>query len=451
VLRDIPASDREALLRVKVTERSALVQVAASTQQLTSHAGLVLVRELADRLGVGELLDRLTVKKRQRGYSSAQAILGLCETLIVGGECLDDVALLRADSAQERLRGHGLPEPTTLGRFLRRFSLGHIGQLNRALEELFARVHPLLDRETVTLDLDATYVEHHGPVGSRQGTRGTYTGKVCWQPLLCFVGETGEWLHAKLRNGHAAASTGAIRFLDECLRRLPDGARLFLRADEGFWGQDFFTELERKQITYAIGAPLIASVRGRISEIAEADWQPSCYREARQVASLRRRPKTRKQERRLIVRRDPVEVGEQLTLEGREWHDWVLVTNDEERSADELECWHRAKANLENQIKEAKLGLGLDNLPCKSFHANWAYLLCTLLAFNLLAWLKLLALPASERTSYAKRLRFRFIAVAGTVGRSGRRLVLRLSAGYPLLNDFVATLQRIRGLARAPA
>ena len=145
-----------------------------------------------------------------------------------------------------------------------------------------------------------------------------------------------------------------------------------------------------------------------------------------------------------------MEAGEQLTLEGREWHYWVLVTNDE-RSADELEQWHRSKANLKNQIKEAKLGLGLDNLPCKSFHANWAYLLCTLLAFNLLAWLKLLALPEQERSSYAKRLRFRFIAVAATVGRTGRRLVLRLSAGYPLLADFVETLQRIRGLARAPA
>jgi hypothetical protein len=58
-------------------------------------------------------------------------------------------------------------------------------------------VHPLLDRETVTLDLDATYIEHHGPARSRQGTRGTYKGKVCWHPLLCFVGETGEWLHAR--------------------------------------------------------------------------------------------------------------------------------------------------------------------------------------------------------------------------------------------------------------
>lgn len=438
-------------MKVKLTERSAMVQVAASTQQLTSHAGLVLVRELAGRLGVGELLNRVTVKKRRRGYPPAQAILGLCETLIAGGECLDDIAFLRGDSAQELLRGHGLPEPTTLGRFLRRFSIGHIGQLNRALDEVFARVHPLLDRETVTLDLDATYIEHHGPVGSRQGTRGTYKGKVCWHPLLCFVGETGEWLHAKLRNGHAGASTGATRFLDECLRRPPEGARLFLRADEGFWGQHFFADCEHKQITYAVGAPLIASVRVRISEIAERDWQPASYRGGSEVASFRWRPKSWKQERRFIVRRDPVETGEQLTLEGREWHYWALVTNDSERSADELECWHRGKANLENQIKEAKLGLGLDNLPCKSFHANWAYLLCTLLAFNLLAWLKLLALPPQESTSYAKRLRFRFIAVAATVGRSGRRLVLRLSAGYPLLADFIETLQRIRGLARAPA
>ena len=438
-------------MRVKVTERSALVEVAASTQQLTAHAGLVLVRELAARLGVGELLDRVAVKKRRRGYSPAQAILALCETLIAGGACLDDVELLRADSAQQLLRGHGLPEPTTLGRFLRRFSLGHLGQLNRALDELFGRVNTLVARETVTLDLDATYIEHHGPVGSRQGARGTYSGKIAWHPLLCFVGETGEWLHAKLRNGHAAASTGAPRFLAECLRRLPEDARLFLRADEGFWGQDFFADLERKRITYAVGAPLIASVRTRVGEIAERDWQASSYRAGSQVASFRWRPKTWKRERRFIVRRDPVEAGEQLSLEGREWHYWALVTNDLDRSADELEVWHRAKANLENRIKEAKLGLGLDNLPCRSFHANWAYLLCTLLAYNLLAWLKLLALPASERTSYAKRLRFRFIAVAGTVGRSGRRLVLRLSAGYPLLNDFIEALQRIRGLARAPA
>ena len=437
-------------MKVKLAGRSARVEVAASTQQITPHAGLVLVRELVEALGLPALLDRISVKKRGRGYSPSEAILALCETLIAGGECLDDAAILRADSAQAQLRGHAVPDPTTIGRFLKRFTLGHIGQLNRALDQLFARVHPLLGHEQVTLDLDSTLVEHHGPVGSRQGTRGTYAGKVAWHPLLCFVAETGEWLHAKLRNGHAAPSTGGKRFLGECLRRLPSGVRLYLRADEGFWGQDFFAELERKAISYAIGAPLIASVRARIGAIPDEEWQPSSYREASQVASFSWQPKSWKRERRFVVRRDPLEQGEQLMLEGREWHYWALVTNDGERSADELESWHREKANVENRIKEAKLGLGLDNLPCRGFHANWAYLLTTLLAYNLLCWLKLLALPEGEHGSYAKRLRFRFIAVAATVGRSGRRLVLRLSASYALFADFVETLRRLRALRPAP-
>lgn len=428
-----------------------MVQVAPSTQQITAHAGLVLVRELAERLGLAELLDGITVKKRRRGYSPAQTILALCETLIAGGECLDDAALLRADSAQELLRGHAVPDPTTLGRFLDRFTLGHLGQLNRALDQLFARVHPLLARERVTLDLDSTLVEHHGSVGSRAGTRGTYTGRVAWHPLVCFVAETGEWLHGKLRNGHAAASTGAKRFLSECLRRLPAGVAVFLRADEGFYGKDLLAELERRGITYSVGTPIYRALRERVSAIGENDWQRSSYRAGSEVASFVWRPKTWPVERRFVVRRDPVEPGEQLSLEGREWHLWALVTNDGERSADELESWHRDKANVENRIKEAKLGLGLDNLPSKGFHANWSYLLITLLAYNLLAWLKLLALPERERHSYSKRLRFRFIAVAATVGRSGRRLVLRLSASYALFADFIETIRRLRRLARAPA
>jgi hypothetical protein len=438
-------------LRVKLAGRSALVRIARSSQQITAYAGLVLVRELVGALGVAELLDRVSVKKRARGYSPSQQVLALCETLIAGGECLDDAALLRADPAQAQLRGHAVPDPTTLGRFLASFTLGHLRQLDRALDELFARVHPLLEQETVTLDLDATLIEHHGTAGSRQGSRGTYTGKVAWHPLLCFVAETGEWLHAKLRNGHAAPSTGVARFLGECLRRVPTGARVFLRADEGFWGQDFFAELERRQLTYAIGAPQIASVKARIAAIPATDWKPSSYRAGSEVASFEWQPKTWKHARRFVVRRDPVDVGEQLTLDGADYHHYVVVTNDRQRTADELERWHRAKANVENRIKEAKLGLGLDNLPCRGFHANWAYLLCTLLAYNLLCWLKLLVLPEREQASYAKRLRFRFIAVAATVGRSGRRLVLRLAAGYPLLRDFTEALRQIRQLARAPA
>jgi hypothetical protein len=63
-------------------------------------------------------------------------MLALVETLISGGECLDDAALLRGDGGQEQLRGHAVPDPKRLGRFVARFNLGHIGQLNRALDLL---------------------------------------------------------------------------------------------------------------------------------------------------------------------------------------------------------------------------------------------------------------------------------------------------------------------------
>ncbi len=63
---------------MEVAGRSAPIQIAPSSQQITAHAGLVLVRELAEALGLPELLDAVTVKKRRRGYSPSQAILALC-------------------------------------------------------------------------------------------------------------------------------------------------------------------------------------------------------------------------------------------------------------------------------------------------------------------------------------------------------------------------------------
>jgi hypothetical protein len=55
-------------------------------EQLTSHAGTVLVEDFARRLGVEQVLDEeLGVKVRERGYSEGQALKGLVYNLIVGG------------------------------------------------------------------------------------------------------------------------------------------------------------------------------------------------------------------------------------------------------------------------------------------------------------------------------------------------------------------------------
>jgi Transposase DDE domain group 1 len=195
---------------------------------------------------------------------------------------------------------------------------------------------------------------------------------------------------------------------------------------------------------------LNSALRERITAVPVSDWRRSSYRDGSEVTSFVWKPKTWKQARRFVVRRDPVEPGEQLSLEGKEWHYWALVTNDGGRAADELESWHRAKANVENRIRKRSSGSASTTSPARASTPTGHTCLSTLLAYNLLAWLKLLALPVGEQGSYAKRLRFRFLNVAATVGRSGRRLVLRLAGGYPLLADFVEALRRLRALAPAP-
>lgn len=278
-----------------------------------------------------------------------------------------------------------------------------------------------------------------------------YAGKVAWHPLVCFVSETGEWLHARLRNGHAAPSTGARRFLGECLHRLPAATRLFLRADEGFFGKDFLPCLEGEGITYTVGAPLIASVRQRIAEIPAGAWQPSGYREGsegRASAGGRRLGLWRGASSSAATRSSTENSSRSRAPSGTTGCS-SRTTACVRPTSSSPGTWPRPTSRIGSR-RRSSASVSTTS-PAAASTPTGPTCSCTLTAYNLLTWLKLLALPAGERGSYAKRLRFRLIAVAATVGRSGRRLVLRLQAGYPLLEDFLRAPERIRGLSWAPA
>ena len=98
---------------------------------LSSHAGMVLVKEFADSLGVAQLLnEELSVKSRARGYSEAEAVLGLVYNLVAGGDSLSDLEVLRGDpGTKELLEVEEIMAPTTAGEHLRKFSMGAIRDL----------------------------------------------------------------------------------------------------------------------------------------------------------------------------------------------------------------------------------------------------------------------------------------------------------------------------------
>lgn len=90
--------------------------VSTTDRNLTGHAGAVLIRPPAHAVGLGKAIAaHLQLKKRARGLSEANSILAMAEAVGLGATCLDDLAIARADRAQEELRGFAVPAPQTAG------------------------------------------------------------------------------------------------------------------------------------------------------------------------------------------------------------------------------------------------------------------------------------------------------------------------------------------------
>src|SRR5437016_7402100 len=164
-----PFPHRGGTREVRITGAAPKVEISTTKRKITAHAGAVLVRATAEAIGLGPAIDaHLRLKVRDRGLSEAESILGMAEALAAGAKCLDDLEVARADRVQEELRGFGVPPPQTAGRFLRRFCLGHIGQLNKALRQVLPRALSLVGcGEAVTLDFDSTYIRSRS--SRRQG------------------------------------------------------------------------------------------------------------------------------------------------------------------------------------------------------------------------------------------------------------------------------------------
>lgn len=422
--------------------------VSTTDRDLTSHAGAVLIRAAARAVGLGpSIAAQLHLKKRARGLTESESVLAMAEAVALGATCLDDLAIARADRAQEKLRGFAVPAPQTAGSFLKRFTLGHIRQLDKALRAVHLRAFQLLGvkrGDRVTLDFDSTYIRSFS--SQREGADPTWTKRYMLHPLLCFVAEFSTCLHAKLRRGRAHTANGIAGFVLECLRRIPQGVTVRARFDSGFYSSELFAELEQRRVTYLCGVPLKPRLTSVIRQIPHACWTPCVDKQEGEVAEFGYRMAHERIFRRYVVKRISVTVGEQLEIESAGYHHWVLVTNDHTTDAATLESEHRHKAQVESGVRELKENFGLDVLRKHGFMANWAWLLIVATALNLTRWSQLLGSLDEDGDLRAKRLRYRYLNVPALLVRSGRRLVLKLQRDYPLLDRFISALARLEAL-----
>ena len=145
---------------------------------------------------------------------------------------------------------------------------------------------------------------------------------------------------------------------------------------------------------------------------------------------------------RLIVRRVKPAPGSQLALFATYSYHGLITDRDGELL--ELEADHRRHAEIENDIRDLKYGVGLNHLPSGRFAANGAWLAGQVMAHNLARWTARIGLGQQIVTT--KTLRRRVFALAGRITRSARRLTLHLPRRWPWEEQFSRALARLRAI-----
>jgi hypothetical protein len=426
----------------KVVGKVGKFNICFRKEQLTSHAGTVLLHDFAQRLGVRQLLDEeLQVKERERGYGEGQAMSSLVYNLILGGEHLSDLEVLRGDRGTQELgEAEAILAPTTAGEFLRKFDIGDVHDLQRVHLRLHQRVRPHQQATTCTIDLDSSIYEQASP--HKEGSTKAYNGEVGYHPLLAFWAEEGELLFSHLRRGSAHTARNVVWFLRQTLKRLPLRAVTKLRADSGFYSKAVVRWCEAHGVTFTLTADQTEPLLEAISALPERCWRPLPEYALAEVAELRSQPTGWAHPYRYVVKREVAETKAGDLY----WKYHATVTNEEDQTVWEVVVWHWQHANRENAIKEHKSGFGLEKLPTQRFHANWAYLLIGQLAFNLVAWFKRLVLPPSYHQRTLKTIRHPLLHLAGKLVHTARRCFLMISDQYRYQAVWRFTIARLAHL-----
>ena len=254
--------------RIEVKEKvvnNSEIEARFAGKNLTSVGGIKLFDKFAQKLGVEEALEqRVNLPRKDGKYPTGRILTSLLYALVLDLNRLSDTARLQIDRVFHQLVGFdGYPHQSTFSRFLKLFTVPIAQKIGETNVSMLGKVRDnFKEHSRLTLDLDS-HVET--VYGNQQRAKAGYNpkkpGRKSFHPLLCFIGETRDFLWGKFRSGNKYTAQGAIEFLKECLKRLPCGIKeVFLRADSGFFDGKFLDKVERRRIKYAIAVKLYSTI-----------------------------------------------------------------------------------------------------------------------------------------------------------------------------------------------
>src|SRR5271169_210907 len=244
--------------------------------RVTSDGGLILVRELDERLGLSVLIERHLIDSR-RGKNIQLPLADLLRQSIysrlAGYADVNDAERLSQDPTfrligSRKIWERGAALTSRLQSFetevlTQEENLAGLAALNR---ESIAKAEAIDSPRRVVLDMDSTEVRVHGR--QEQSAYNGHFESTCYHPLLLFNRE-GDCLAAKLRPGNVHSADGWEELLLPEIERqqAAQGKEVVFRGDAAFAKPELYEALEERDVKYAIRLPANDHLQRNIREL----------------------------------------------------------------------------------------------------------------------------------------------------------------------------------------
>jgi hypothetical protein len=445
------------------------VRVEGGGSGTVSQAGSVLLVEMVRKCGLDTAISTALApwRKPRAVHKPGKILLDVALGVALGGDCLADVAMLRAEPD---VFGPVASDPT-VSRLIDALAAAGpeaLTAIRSARADVRSRVWELAGVRSpaadgsVTVDIDGVLVLAHS---EKQDATATWKKTFGHHPLVAFVDHgqagSGEPVAALLRPGNAGSNTASdhIETAQLALAQLPKGLRrgrkTLIRTDSAGGTHAFLDWLSRRGrwLSYSVGMTITDAIHQAVLKIPKKAWTPAydadgTERPGAWVAEITDIPdlSTWPKGMRLIVRKERPHPGAQLRftdLDGLRLT--CFATNTQGGQLADLELRHRRRARCEDRIRNAR-DTGLRNLPLHDTAQNRIWLEIVQIALDLLAWMPMLALTAETRRWEPKRLRLRLFSAAAHLVTTGRRRWLRFTTRWPWTNVITHAIQRLAAL-----
>ncbi len=413
--------------------------------RVTSDGGLILVRELDERLGLSELIEQYLADPRGKNVQIplADLLRQSVYSRLAGYEDLNDAERLSQDPAfrligSRKIWERGVALTSRLQSFETELltedaNLAGLAALNR---ELVARAEAIDSPRRIVLDMDSTEVPVYGE--QEQSAYNGHFESTCYHPLLLFNRE-GDCLAAKLRPGNVHSAEGWEELLlPEIERQQAQGKEVVFRADAAFAKPELYEALEERTVKYAVRLPANDNLQRNITELLTRPVGRPSHKPVVRFKSFLYQAASWTMVRRVVAKVE-FHCGELFPRVG------FIVTNLGTSSRAVVRFYNK-RGTAEQWIKEGKQAVKMTRLSCHRFRANEVRLWLTLIAYNLGNLWRRLVLPMRIDTWSLTSLQQRLVKTGGRLIKHARYYWLLLAEGHLTRRLFAGMLRKIAAL-----